>query len=209
MSIIDIDSTTQVDLLRHGECKSGGTFNGITDTELSPVGMETMQRRCEVVAGQWDLIMSSPLKRCLHFANHFGGELDIPVVMDSRLREMSFGDWEGRKTEQVWLHDEARVAAWTLDPSKTTPPNGESLYKVSERLADFYDYVLGHYGGKKLLIVTHGGVIRLLLTRVLGMPLSHANRFDVPHGSMSRINVFHSATGDITKLLLHDFWHRA
>lgn len=177
--------TTRIDLLRHGQCEGGDLFRGHLDVELTPAGFAQMQRAC--AGGQWHAVISSPLQRCWQFAR----TVSSIVVADSRLRETSFGDWDGKSISEVWRNDHDRVSAWSRNPAVGCPPNGEPLHEVAARVDEFLKDCLRDYCGKNLLLVTHGGVVRMLLTQVLGTPIAHANRWAVPYGCFTRLAVYH------------------
>ena len=197
--------TTQLDILRHGECEGGNIFRGTTDVPLAEKGLVNMHSACEKVSEPWQVVISSPLIRCHEFAKAQSQRLSLPLVVDDRLREMSFGDWEGQDIEQVWQEQSNLMQAWAKDPSKSPPPNGEVLSDVFARVNDCYNELLCDHRGKKILLVTHGGVIRVLLAHLLEMPQSKIQRLDVPYASISRVSVYHMDHGDQVKLRAHNF----
>lgn len=196
---------TQIDLLRHGECEGGAIFRGSTNTPLLAAGFSRMQRVCQSYRGRWDCVVSSPLQRCCSFAEHLTSQHGLPLQIDERLREMSFGDWENQTTERVWRNDQTRYSAWMTDPAQCSPPNGESLTDLMDRVDQSFQAILDEHRGKKLLLVTHGGVVRVLLARALDIPLARINTFDVPYACVSRILVLHDNDGDRTRLIAHNF----
>lgn len=190
---------TRIDLLRHGECEGGAIFRGHNDVALTPAGRGQMQQAI-AKAGSWQQVISSPLRRCRSFA------VDLsPVRFDERLREMTFGGWDGRLIEEVWRDDEVLISAWSRDPSIVTPPGGEPLAAVATRVMACFAELLEQHRGQQLLLITHGGVIRVLLSQLLGMPLSHAGRIHVPYAALASVAVYHHAHGDSIKLLGHNW----
>lgn len=177
---------TRIDLLRHGECEGGDIFRGHFDAALSSAGHVQMQKACDPHCSPWQVVFSSPLQRCWRFAQ---GLTSAPVS-DARLQEMSFGDWDGRQITDVWREDHARISAWSRNPATNTPPNGEPLAQVAARVGSFINESLQQHSGKHLLFITHGGIIRVLLCQVLGMPLAHANRWQVPYGCFTQLAVY-------------------
>lgn len=204
----DQNVCTQIDVLRHGQCEGGHIFRGDTDVALSPEGFSAMRERCcaQINSGRppWDVVLSSPLQRCLTFAEHLCNDLSLPLEVHDALREMSFGQWEARKILDVMQEDAQRMRDWGDDPAKHTPPGGEALADVFARVQSVYSELLHTHRGKHILLVTHGGVFRVLLAQVLDMSASRIQRFDVPYACLSRFAVFHSDRGDIPKLLAHN-----
>lgn len=196
-------STTRIDLLRHGVCAGGNIFRGHNDVALAPAGLAQMQHVADQCGG-WSVIVTSPLQRCAHFGKMLAQSHSLECLEDERLREMNFGDWEGREIAAVWRDDRARVQAWTQDPSTSEPPNGESLTSLAQRVAACIDDLLRNYRGQHVLVVTHGGVVRAALGLALGMPLSHLNRLDVPYACLSTLMVYDDGATQIAQLSGHN-----
>lgn len=202
----EFDLHTQIDLLRHGECEGGQIFRGKTDVRLSEVGQAKMQKVCFSIDPGWDVIVSSPLKRCALFAEQISQDLGIPCEVDERLQEISFGDWDGQEIERVMDRYQEELTTWRHDPTSYTPPNGEPIRQFALRISEVYDHLLTSHQGKKILLIAHGGVIRMLISQVLAMPLSTVNRIDMPYAGVSRVAVYHLEHEDVTKLLAHNFF---
>lgn len=195
---------TQIDLLRHGECEGGDIFRGHFDARLTAAGLQRMQTVATASKTTWQTVLSSPLQRCRQFAEGLA-PCTATVVTDARLQEMSFGDWDGKKIADIWRDDEARISAWSRDPTAVTPPNGEPLAEVNQRVASFLTDCISAYAGQKILLVTHGGIIRVSLTHLLGMPLAHTNRWEVPYGCFSRVAIYHQQQEQRCQLVAHNF----
>jgi alpha-ribazole phosphatase len=198
---LPMNECTRIDLLRHGECEGGPIFRGHNDVCLTPAGFTQMQKAL-ARAAPWSCIISSPLKRCREFVESLA---EVEVVFDARLREMSFGHWDGRPVEEIWQTDPATISAWSRDPTSVTPPGGETLVRVAERVMACFTDLVTQQRGQKLLLVTHGGVIRVLISQLLGMPLSHAGRVHVPYAALTSVAVYHQVEGDLVKLLGHNW----
>src|SRR5690606_221668 len=84
-----------LDMLRHGETERGGGLRGSLDDRLTEQGWAQM-REAVAQAGPWDALVSSPLRRCAQFADELGARLGLPVQLEAGVRELHFGDWEGR-----------------------------------------------------------------------------------------------------------------
>ena len=196
-----MNDITRIDLLRHGECEGGHIFRGHNNVCLSARGLEQM-RRSIATAGPWSRIISSPLQRCRAFAEQL---TSAPLQFDEGLREMCFGVWEGRPVEEVWRTDTEVISAWSRDPTSATPQGGEPLIDVAERVNACFHQLHTEYRGQRLLLVTHGGVIRVLLSQVMGMPLSCAGRIHVPYAALSTVAIYHHDSGDQIQLLGHNW----
>jgi alpha-ribazole phosphatase len=174
-----------VHLLRHGETEGGARHWGGTDVALSPRGWQQMR---DAVAGRsWDLIVSSPLRRCAAFAETLARALGVPCRFDADLREMSFGEWEGRSAAELMQTDAEDLRLFWADPSAHTPPGGESLAQLYARVVAAWQRIATADVGERVLIVTHSGPIRLLRAVQAARPLSALLSIDVPHGALVSI----------------------
>jgi len=184
------DFVTTVDLLRHGACQGGYIYRGRTDVELSPAGWRQMEQAIDT-AGGWQRVVTSPLLRCRMFAQHCAQQLRLPLAVIDELQEINFGAWEGQLVQDVQQADPALLARYYEDPAAVTPPGGERTVDAQQRMLRGWQAVLRDYAGEHLLLVCHGGVIRLLLSHLLGMPLRTSPRLHVPYASLSRVRVYH------------------
>lgn len=173
-----------VDLLRHGSVSGGDRLCGWQDDALDDTGWQQMQR---AVAGpcRWQRVISSPQRRCTAFAGDLAQRFGLPFQQDPRWRELGFGDWEGQTVTELMAHSPDAVQRFWDTPSEHPPPNGEPLAQFEQRIDTAWaDLGRQLAAGERALLVTHGGVIRLLLCRVLGLPLQSQFRFEVPHAAL-------------------------
>ena len=167
-------------LVRHTEPVSSDDqwrFLGRSDPPLSPRGVQharELASRLRTVS--FDRIYSSDLIRCLQTARLIAGSeepdrdpTDIQVRPDARLREIDAGLWEGLTREEAAERYPDEHAKRERDLFRTPFPGGESLADVRERaLPTFFEMVLE--GEETVLMVTHKGVIRVLLGEFLDLP---------------------------------------
>lgn len=180
---------TTVDLLRHGEPLGGQKFRGALDDPLSPLGWE--QLRTAVGAYQhWDVIVSSPLIRCAAFAQEVAERLDQPLEIVSEFRELNFGAWEGRTAAEVYADNPLAVAQFWRDPVANPIPGGEPVNAFDQRIGAAWTALLERYQGRRVLLVAHGGTIRMVLRQVLELPLRNLWRFEVLYASISRVRCY-------------------
>ncbi|WP_144939216.1 alpha-ribazole phosphatase family protein [Pseudomonas alabamensis] len=178
----------RLDLLRHGQTELGGGLRGSLDDALTEQGWAQMQAAV-ADAGPWQVVISSPLQRCARFAEPLAQRLDVPFALEPDLRELHFGDWEGHSAAQLMETDADGLGAFWNDPYAFTPPQGEPVEAFAERVLAALARLRERYAGQAVLLVTHGGVIRLLLARARGLPRAHLLQVEVPHGSLSRLYV--------------------
>lgn len=181
-----------LDLVRHGETEGGNRFRGHLDDPLTSRGLEQMW--AAVSTRHWDRVVSSPLIRCAAFARDYVERHALPLTFDSRLKEMHFGAWEGRTAADLMRTDADELSRFWNEPQHNTPPGGEPLAHFQARVLDVWNDVLAAHAGQRVLIVTHGGVIRVLLCHALQRPLSDALAFEVGPATLHRIRVAHTPT---------------
>lgn len=168
-------------LLRHGETEQGGGLRGSLDDALTEAGWA--QLRAAVRADErWDALVSSPLQRCARFAEELAAARGLPLQFEAGLQELHFGDWEGRSAAQLMETDADDLGRFWADPYAFTPPGGEPLLAFEARVLDALQRLHAEYPGQQLLVVTHGGVMRLLLARARGLPREQLLQVSVAHG---------------------------
>jgi broad specificity phosphatase PhoE len=203
-------STTTIDLLRHGECEDGSCYRGSTDVALSEIGYQQMLLSAGCIVpiydSLWTRIISSPLQRCAVFAADLAQQKKIPITVDAAFQELHFGDWEGQAIDHIWQTQQVAVESWFADPVNFPPPNGEKADVFFLRVKQALLNCISTAGDEDLLLVVHGGVIRALLAHCLSMSLADMNRFDVPYGCLSRIQVSYDHDNDqcFYRLIAHN-----
>jgi len=182
---------TTIDLLRHGEPEGNDGFRGHSDFVLTAKGWQQMREATALRPAPWQAIVTSPLKRCAEFASELATELGFAAHVEHDLREMSFGDWEGVSFEGVRERWPDLLQAFSRDPTAATPPNGESLQQLADRVLPVWDELIERHRGQHVLLVAHGGVNRVILGRILAMAHSALTRVQVPYAGLSRVQIFH------------------
>lgn len=158
-----------IELLRHGETALAGTLRGSLDDDLTAEGWQQMQLACQE-PGPWTRIVSSPLRRCALFAQDLGEQLGLPVSLDPGLRELHFGDWEGLTPAELMPEYADLLAAFWRDPYQCNAPGGEAMAAFEQRVLASIDKLAAEQADEHLLLITHGGVMRLLIARARGLP---------------------------------------
>lgn len=177
---------TIVDLLRHGEPEGGQMFRGAVDDPLSPRGWEQM-RMAVGDYREWDAVISSPLIRCAAFARELAEHLDRPLEIVDGFSEISFGVWEGRSVAEVHATDPLAIAQFWRDPVAYPIPGGEPVEVFDQRIRRAWDELMRRYHRRHVLLVAHGGTIRMILRQLLEMPVRRIWRIEVPFAAITRI----------------------
>ena len=176
--------TTHIDLLRHGDTGQSG-FRGQLDDALSATGWTQM--RAAVIDADWDAVVTSPLQRCAAFANELARERGLPLRIDARLAEYHFGAWQDVPVATLAQEQGEALGRFWADPVAHPPPGAESLVVFEARL-------VACEGAReavviaRVLVITHGGAIRLLRCRAQGLALNEMSGIDVPHASLHRLH---------------------
>jgi alpha-ribazole phosphatase/probable phosphoglycerate mutase len=152
---------------------------------------------------QWQVVVSSPLLRCAEFAEELAASAGIPLETDARFKEIGFGEWEGRTPEELMKTVPGCLDRLWRDPAGFTPPGGEGLEAFSARVRASWSDTLARHSGKKILLVAHGGVNRVILCHALQMPLQYMFRLEVPFAGLSRIRVLGCGSEALPQLVFH------
>ncbi|MDQ3200588.1 MAG: alpha-ribazole phosphatase family protein [Pseudomonadota bacterium] len=180
--------TLRLDLLRHGETELGGGLRGSLDDALTDTGWAQM-REAVVGQGPWDRLISSPLQRCARFAEALGTQLHLSVQLEKDLQELHFGAWEGQSAAALMETDADGLGLFWADPYAFTPPQGERVADFATRVLAAVERLHAAYAGERLLLISHGGVMRLLLAQARGLPREQLLNVEVGHGAMFSLSV--------------------
>jgi probable phosphoglycerate mutase len=176
---------TPLIFVRHGETDWNRDlrFQGQRDVPLNARGRLQAARNGRAIsgllrAGEWAAV-SSPLGRAMEtmrIALAAAGQDGRPFAVEPALIEVHYGDWEGLTAAEIGAHDAERARAREADKWGYTPPNGESYAMLAERVSRWLSNL-----DAPTLVVAHGGVLRVLLHLVAGLPAHDAPRLACPH----------------------------
>jgi alpha-ribazole phosphatase len=143
-------------------------------------------------------IYHSPLQRCHRLADFLAQKWNVQPVADSRLMEMNFGDWENKAWKDL---PPDPFNAWMSDFVHTPTPNGESFAQLHARTSVFIDDIF-KTNFEKIVVVTHAGNIRSIVSAALGLPLENAFRLALNYGAIAVLTLQKdSALNQLTCLL--------
>lgn len=123
-------------------------------------------------------VWSSPLQRCRHLAE----ALHPSPRLDARLAEINFGDWEGRPWDAI---PRQQIDAWASDVAHFVPPGGESPFMLQQRALDF----VAGLDVPEAVLVTHAGVIRVLLAHWRNLPPERWSELVFDYGSLTTVEL--------------------
>jgi len=170
-----------IDLLRHGDTGQR-SYRGQLDDPLTDLGWS--QLRGAVEGQAWDRIVSSPLSRCARFAGELAAARDLPLRVDERLAEYHFGDWQGVPIETLAEEQGDALGRFWKDPVAYPPPGAETLDAFRFRLTAALDDIAREAVAARVLVITHGGAIRLLRCVAEARAFGEMANIDVPHASL-------------------------
>lgn len=181
--------TIELTFVRHGQTdfNKNNRWQGSTDNELNETGItQAKETSGKLKDEKFDLIISSPLKRAKKTAEIINEVLNLEIVYEEDLREQDFGDWEGRKNEEL----KKEYSTNTNGLRQLTAPNGEPFDNVIKRVGQ----VLSKYRDKKVLIVAHGHVYFAtlcytkgkVLKEVMNEPYDNAVPYQISYKDLMR-----------------------
>ncbi len=163
-------------LCRHGETpwNAEGRYQGQIDIPLAPTGEAQARALGMRLKGQpLTRAVASPLSRARRTAElALGEDRATRLTFDDGLKEIAHGEWEGLLATEIRQRDPERLAAWRDTPDRVLMPGGESLQMVLDRAWPAFARACEGLGPQDtLLVVAHDAVNRVLLCRILGLPL--------------------------------------
>ena len=193
---------TTIDLIRHGEPVGGRRYRGQLDDPLSDKGWQQM-RVAIADHHPWDLITTSPLLRCREFAREIAQRHGIPLHEDDRWKEIGFGCWEGKTSQELIQSQPDILTLFWHDPITHQPQGAEPLTDFQQRIVAAWQDLLNHHTGKHVLLVCHAGTIRMSMQYILDIPLGHVFRVNVANASITRIKIEHNDDEIFPRLMFH------
>lgn len=188
-----------------------GRYQGHSDRPLSAIGHRQAARLSERLADKpLHSVVASDLRRAAETAEIIAEGRQLTVQLDSRLRELSFGTWEGQTYAEVQEADAERLRDWERDVLRNAPPSGETLSQMAARVKACYLQLTteASEAGKEetTLVVAHRGSLQIFLCLALGLPPQSRWQFRLELASLSEVNL-HPQGGELARLNdTHHLW---
>ena len=175
----------EVYLIRHTTPDvAHGVCYGQSDLQLVPSFQEEFDEIKQKIPPVLDAFYSSPLVRCRQLAHYLSDE----VVIDPRLKEYDFGEWELKRWDDI---PKAVLDPWMKDFVNHPAPAGESMVTMQRRvLAFFADLSLKEY--TRVAVITHSVVIRIIRCHLEKKPLQQAFDIKLNYGEVMKVDLYHS-----------------
>lgn len=185
-------------LIRHGATEGDGKvrYKGTIDVPLSHQGEEQARRAAlfirDSLSGQClEAVYTSDLSRALGSAEIIAEGLGPPDSLEPiivpGLRERHFGRWEGMSLEEIAQRYPEEFGNWARDPLRFSPVGGESTFEVRDRAVSALEEILSRHEEGAIAVVAHGGINRVVLCHVLGIPLENIFLIEQDHACVNII----------------------
>ena len=165
---------TEIYIVRHAESagNSEGRLCGHVDVDISEEGalqLEYLKKRFADI--NMDVIYTSPLLRARKTAEAVKGDHNVEIIPDDGLIELCCGVLDGMKWTQIKSDYAEYYRIWKEEPYNFAPPEGESQREMSVRFRDAIVRIADANDGPTIVLTTHGGALRCLLCRLMGLPI--------------------------------------
>lgn len=177
-------------LVRHGEIEwqQEKAYIGQIDLPLSEQG-KVQAHKCRDVLAEIPLekAYTSPLKRCVATLDKVLENRAVPREMIADLQEISMGDWEGQTFSAIKNRFPAAYEKRGQEIAGFAPPNGESFRELQQRVMPVFEKIVAKDGEHQIIILAHAGVIRVILTSIMGLPLNYLFNWPIAYTGMYQL----------------------
>jgi probable phosphoglycerate mutase len=177
-------------LVRHGQIDYGNKkrYIGITDLPLTNAGIVQATRLKEYFSGiEIEKAFSSPLKRCMQTAEILleGSSINWEVI--DELKEINMGKWENLTIDYIKEHFRDMYEKRGANIDTFIPLGGESFEQLQKRVMPAFEYIVENTAGN-ILIISHAGVNRVILSKLLDFPLQDIFKISQPYGCINELS---------------------
>jgi broad specificity phosphatase PhoE len=165
-----------------------GRMPGVGLGEAGRRQAEALARRFAAPGGGVDAVWTSPLQRARETAEPIAARLGLLARASDALSEIDFGAWTGQAFDA--LRDDPRWRRWNEARGSERPPGGESMAEAQARAVAEVERARAEHPDGRVVLVSHGDVMKAVLAAVLGLPLDAHARFDVTPASVSALAVW-------------------
>ncbi len=192
MAATPIPSRTRLLLIRHGEVEERyhRVFGGRIDMNLSPRGHRQASHLAEHLSAEgFDVAYASPMRRAQQTLMPLSSHSRHPAVTLPDLREVDFGDWTGLAWDEVHARFQVSAFDWLAQIEQGAIRNGECGQSLRTRVEPCLRNMLDQHAGQSVAVVCHGGVIRMLLSILIDVPLAKTAAFEIDYASVTEATV--------------------
>ncbi|MBE9008682.1 histidine phosphatase family protein [Pseudanabaenaceae cyanobacterium LEGE 13415] len=178
-------------LMRHGETtySQTGGFCGSLNPDLTEAGTQMAIAFGKAYSHlDWTAAYVSPMKRTIATAKPLCEAVGLEMQLRDGLREINFGEWEGKTQDYVKENDSENYIHWMTEPAWNAPPGGETAIQIASRSELVITEITQTHKDGNVLVVSHKSTIRIMLCGLLGIDLGrYRDRIDMPAASVSVI----------------------
>jgi len=198
---------TRIILVRHARTfwNDQGKYGGHTDVGLDELGREQIRKvaqRLKKYAVK--AVYTSDLQRAYETAWAIAKTHNLPVERFCDLREINFGQWEGKTYQEIVQEDQKIMESWLKDPFNTCIPEGETMSEMQKRVCRCLLEIVQKHPEETVVVVTHAGPIWTIISYILEVPLQYYWRIKQSNTAVNIID-FYQGQGII--FLLNDISH--
>lgn len=179
--------------LRHGETTSSqtGTYCGRLNIDLTHHGQQMAQQFAQAYKDvPWTAIFASPLHRTMATATPISELIGLPIQQREGLKEIAYGEWEGKTPTEVnqQFHDD--YVRWLADPGWNSPSGGEKGIDIARRSSEVLEEIEQTFSTGNILVVSHKSTIRIMLCSLLGIDIGrYRDRIGMPVAAVSIVTL--------------------
>ena len=181
----------QILLVRHGatDWNLQGRCQGVTDLDLNEVGVrQADQIAATLTKERIHGIYSSHLKRAQQTARFFSLHHQLPIVIETDIRELDHGELEGLTFAEIKEHYSQFMQKWRTEPAEIQVPGGERLADVARRAWNGLNRIVQRHSAEEcVVVVSHNFPILGILCRITGTHLNNYRTFHLDPGSVTRL----------------------
>ena len=182
-------------LVRHGETEwnRAGRIQGHTDSALTAAGVEqALAIGRQLAEDRFDHLLASDLGRAHRTASLISPHVNLTITSHTGLRERRFGIAEGKTYAEIDRdHPEMFSRVRETDPDYAAA-GGESRRQFHTRVMATLNSLAHEHAGRKLLLVTHGGVLAAIYRSLNGLPIASPHQIEIPNAAYNRISCIDS-----------------
>lgn len=199
---------SKIYLIRHGETewnregRSQGCSNDIPLSDVGLIQADAIGKRLK--NEKIDLFFSSSLSRAFQTANAIARYHKKEVVMKKEFMEISFGEWEGLRIDEIKEKYIDIYKIWRDTPNIVRIPGAETLLEIRERSMTKLMEILNLNKDKNVLVVSHGITIKVLIASMMGIDLANLHKIRQDNTSL---NIFEFKENSFYTSLINDTCH--
>jgi broad specificity phosphatase PhoE len=179
--------------LRHGETTASqtGGYCGTLDPDLTPEGCQMAEDFADAYKSlPWVAVFSSPLSRAVATAKTLCEATKIEMQLKEGLKEIAFGQCEGKTPEDINREFHDGYVRWLTDPGWNAPTGGERGIDIARRSSLVLEEIEKTYPTGNVLVVSHKATIRIMLCSLLGIDVGRfRDRISMPVASISIVEM--------------------